>query len=98
MMSVAPTLAANLRGGREMPYVLLVDDHEPSLKQLSEVVRGAGYWCSTASSATLAVGQCDHRRPQVVVTDLSMPNLDGRGLADWIKARHPSLPLILMTG
>jgi CheY-like chemotaxis protein len=27
-----------------------------------------------------------------------MPNLDGQGLARWLRARYPSVPLILLTG
>jgi CheY-like chemotaxis protein len=41
---------------------------------------------------------CDSRRPQVVLTDLAMPNLDGQALARWLRSRFPSLPIILMTG
>jgi CheY-like chemotaxis protein len=32
------------------------------------------------------------------VTDLAMPNLDGKALARWLRARFPSIPIILMTG
>ena len=98
MLSPAPTLTTTHRVCGEKPYILLVDDHEPSLRRLRQVVKGAGYPCVVATSATAALSQCELRRPQVVVTDLAMPNLDGRGLAHWINARYPSLPLILMTG
>lgn len=92
----APTAAVPVCG--RPPYILLVDDHEPSLRLLHHVVRGAGHRCAIASSATAALRLFEAGRPQVVVTDLSMPNLDGRGLADWISARYPSLPMVLMTG
>ncbi|WP_406696550.1 response regulator [Singulisphaera sp. Ch08] len=98
MPRVAPRITTTSRVGGARPYVLLVDDHEPSLRQLHQVVKGAGHPCVVASSGALALSQCDVRRPQVIVTDLSMPNLDGRALAHWISARYPSVPLILMTG
>ena len=79
-------------------YILLVDDHEPSLRRLNEVVKLSGHASVTAKSGTEALVCCERRRPQVVVTDLSMPNLDGRGLARWLQTRHPSMPIILMTG
>lgn len=41
---------------------------------------------------------CDRHRPHVVVTDLSMPALEGDVLARWLKARYPSLPIVLVTG
>ena len=80
------------------PYVLLVDDHRPTLRRLQEVVELEGHATVAAASAAEAIRACDLRPPQVLVTDLAMPNLDGRGLARWMKARHPSVPLILVTG
>jgi CheY-like chemotaxis protein len=80
------------------PYVLLVDDHEPSLQQLHALVRLSGRRCVAARSGSEALQWCDCGRPRVVVTDLTMPNLDGRALARWLQARHPSVPMILMTG
>ncbi len=97
MLSIAPPLStAPARPAR--PYVLLVDDHIPSLRQLRDIVATAGHACRTAGSATEALRQCDLVRPRLVVTDLAMPNLDGQGLARWLHARCPSVPLILLTG
>src|SRR4051812_18784417 len=98
MLSLAPILAATRPHVRSRAYVLLVDDHAQSLQGLSTIVRSAGHPCETAATAAEAISRCDAQRPQVVVTDLMMPNLDGRGLAGWVQARSPSLPLILMTG
>ncbi|MDR3633462.1 MAG: response regulator [Isosphaeraceae bacterium] len=80
------------------PYVLLVDDHRPTLCKLQEVVELEGYATVSTTSATEAIRTCDVRPPQVVITDLAMPNLDGHGLARWVKTRYPSVPLILVTG
>jgi CheY-like chemotaxis protein len=79
-------------------YILLVDDHEPSLRQLDELVRLTGHRCVATRSGTEALLCCDRSRPRVVVTDFSMPNLDGRGLAHWLQTRHPSVAIILLTG
>jgi CheY-like chemotaxis protein len=98
MVSVAPR-STSLRTQRaKEPYILLVDDHEPSLSQLDELVSRSGYACVSAHSGTEALLCCDERPPRVVVTDLSMPNLDGLALARWLQARHPSVPIILLTG
>jgi CheY-like chemotaxis protein len=97
MLSLAPTVSAGTCNASS-PYVLLVDDHEPSLRQLHEVVRLHGHRCVSTCSPGDAVRFCDSRRPQVVLTDLAMPNLDGQALARWLRSRFPSLPIILMTG
>jgi len=80
------------------PFVLLVDDHAPSLNRLRNVVEQVGHPCISANSASDALVYCDSHPPQVVVTDLAMPDLDGLGLARWLKARYPRLPIILVTG
>jgi CheY-like chemotaxis protein len=98
MMSVAPLSIVPPLVPARGSYILLVDDHEPSLKRLDELVTLSGHRCISAHSGTDAVRLCDIRRPRVVVTDLAMPNLDGRGLARWLQMRYPSVPFILMTG
>ncbi len=98
MLSVVPLSITPAVAAGSDPYVLLVDDHEPSLRRLDELLRNSGHRCIATSSGAEALACCDNRRPRVVVTDLSMPNLDGRGLARWLQARCPSVPIILMTG
>lgn len=80
------------------PFVLLVDDHDPSLALLRALVESAGLGCVAAGSAAEALACCDVKRPAVVVTDLIMPTLDGRCLARWLGARFPKIPILLMTG
>jgi CheY-like chemotaxis protein len=97
MLSIAPPVDASVARGVQ-PYVLLVDDHEPSLHQLHDLVATAGHSCRMAHSAPEALRECDRGLPRLIVTDLSMPNLDGQGLALWLRARCPSVALILLTG
>jgi CheY-like chemotaxis protein len=62
------------------------------------VVESAGHSCVAKSSAPEALRYCEKRRPSLAVTDLIMPNVDGRGLAKGLRARHPGLPILLVTG
>jgi len=80
------------------PFVLLVDDQEPCLSLLHIIVESAGYHCVSFSSGIDALVYCDMRTPQAVVTDLELPWLNGAVLANWLKARYPSIPLLLVTG
>jgi CheY-like chemotaxis protein len=97
MMSVAPFAFSTVTPPAE-PIVLLVDDHEPSLVRLRMVVETAGYSCAAAACPAGALAFCETRRPALVVTDLAMPVLDGHALARRLKARYPSLPILLLTG
>jgi CheY-like chemotaxis protein len=97
MLNLTP-VALTVPAPSPEPFVLLVDDHEPSLVKLQKVVEAAGYRCVATTSSPEALVVCDARRPALVVTDLSMPRLDGQGLARWLKARYPTIPIMLVTG
>ena len=101
MLSVAPTVAPSAAHGSdrsEVPFVLIVDDHEPTLERLKVLVEQSGYPCVASDSAAEALIYCDQNRPALVITDLSMPRLNGDGLARWLKARYPTTPILLITG
>jgi CheY-like chemotaxis protein len=92
------TSAAPTAGLPDEPFVLLVDDHESCRRQLRQLVEMGGHACVPAESAVDALVYCDSRTPRAVVTDLVMPQIDGQGLARWLKARYPSVPIVLVTG
>ena len=96
-LSVAPLIACDPDLSKT-PFVLIVDDHAPSLERLKALIEHSGYVCVTASSAAEALIYCDQNRPALVITDYSMPRLNGDGLARWLKARYPSTPIVLITG
>jgi CheY-like chemotaxis protein len=79
-------------------YVLLVDDEEDSFLPLVKLVQFAGFESVAARSASDALACCDHRRPDLVVTDLVMPGHDGRALAKRVRRRFPEVPILLVTG
>jgi CheY-like chemotaxis protein len=75
--------------------VLLVDD-EPGVRfALSEVLHERGYRVVSVGSGPEALAALDG--VDVVVTDLSMPGMDGLELVAQIAARAPALPVILLT-
>jgi len=57
---------------------LLVEDDAEQLRPLAEIVEGLGFSVRTASSLAEARASVEHRRPDVVITDLMLP--DGEGL------------------
>jgi two-component system response regulator GlrR len=78
-------------------HVLIVDDDADLLRLLSMRLGAAGYRVSTAESARAALAQVALERPQLVVSDVQMPGMDGLALFDALRQRHPLLPVILLT-
>jgi two-component system response regulator AtoC len=75
--------------------VLLVDDEPGVLFTLSEVLTERGHKVLTARSGAEALTKLEDA--ETVVTDLSMPGMDGLELMTQIIARDPSLPVLLLT-
>jgi two-component system response regulator GlrR len=77
--------------------VLLVDDDPDLLKLISLRLSSAGYTVHTAESGESALSALAVARPNVVVTDLQMPGIDGMALFEAIHRSHPTLPVIILT-
>ncbi|MCW7539821.1 sigma 54-interacting transcriptional regulator [Aquabacterium sp. A7-Y] len=77
--------------------VLVVDDDPDMLRLLSMRLNAAGYRVTAVESAEAALNQIALERPQLVVSDVQLPGKDGLALFDDIRARHPALPVILLT-
>ena len=82
-------------------HVLMVDDDGDARVICEAMLRYAGATVRVAASALAAVRTLRHLRPDVVVTDLSMPRNDGLWLIDWIRERDRRrgdyLPVIAIT-
>ncbi len=77
--------------------LLLVDDDPDMLRLLSMRLSAAGYRVIAVSSAESALNQLELERPSLVLSDVRLPGKDGLALFDSVRARHPSLPVILLT-
>ena len=77
--------------------VLVVDDDTDLLRLLSMRLAAAGYRVLTAESAEQALAQLALARPQLVISDVQLPGLDGLALFERIRDEHPALPVILLT-
>ncbi|MDY6812994.1 MAG: sigma 54-interacting transcriptional regulator [Pseudomonadota bacterium] len=77
--------------------ILLVDDDPALLRLLSLRLENANYEVATAASGEQALVVLESSRPQLVITDLRMDGMDGLALFEAIRARHPLLPVIVLT-
>ena len=81
----------------EKRNLLLVDDDQDLLKLLAMRLEAAGYAITTASSGSEALARIGIERPQLVITDMRMPGMDGSALFDAIRVSHPALPVMMLT-
>lgn len=82
-----------------MPIILLVEDSEVD-RRLMEGLLGADFdWLvSHASNGLEAISMMADATPDVVVTDLVMPEMDGMQLVAQMAQSYPSIPVVLVTG
>ncbi|MBI4950312.1 MAG: sigma-54-dependent Fis family transcriptional regulator [Deltaproteobacteria bacterium] len=81
-----------------MKTVLIVDDEQDIREALKGVFRDEGFEVKTAGSAEEALKRLDSAPPDLVLLDIWLPGMDGIAALKEIKARHPNLPVIMISG
>lgn len=77
--------------------ILVVDDDASSREGLTLLLHIEGFVVACASDGQSALEEVPRFEPDVVLTDLHMPRLDGIGLCTKLRELDPMLPVILMT-
>ena len=77
--------------------ILVVDDDQDILKLISMRLTAAGYYISAASNGVEAMSAISLQRPDLVISDLRMPAMDGMALLEAVQNAHPTLPVIILT-
>jgi CheY-like chemotaxis protein len=81
-----------------MPLVLVVDDSQVDRVLAGRLLsRGEGMTVNFASNGIDALTSIRSSPPDLVVSDLQMPEMDGLELVEAVRREHPGLPVILMT-
>ena len=81
-----------------MTTILVVDDSPVDRAFVDGLLGKRSPWQTcTAANGIDALAQITSERPDVVVTDLQMPQMDGLELVAAIRDQHPGVPVILMT-
>ena len=81
-------------------HLLVVDDEEPIIRLEAMVLKRAGYEVTTRTSSieALAAFRANPERFDLVLTDMTMPNLTGDQLAVEMLSIKPDIPIIICTG
>ncbi|MBI5899151.1 MAG: sigma 54-interacting transcriptional regulator [Rhodocyclales bacterium] len=77
--------------------ILLVDDDPDLLRLIAIRLEAAGHVVTTAAGGAQALAQIAADRPQLVITDMRMPGMDGNALFAAVQANYPTLPVIILT-
>lgn len=81
-----------------MPNILVVDDSISVRKALERILEPHGHEVVVAASAEEALEKLAAAAPELVISDVVMPGLDGYALAEKLRERDPTLPLLLISG
>lgn len=77
--------------------ILLIDDHPAILKSVGDLLTYIGYNVVLAASGEEGVAQFERQPYDVVVTDFSMPGMNGLEVAERIKELSPTTPIVLLS-
>src|SRR5258707_14216026 len=77
--------------------ILVVDDDPGLLRLLTIRLRAENYEVEAVESAAAALAACGRFRPDLVITDLRMDQMDGIGLLKELQGRWPGLRVIILT-
>jgi CheY-like chemotaxis protein len=81
-----------------MTKVLIVDDDELFRAMLTEMVQREGHQVSMATNGNEALAAIEHSRPDLVITDILMPEKDGIELIMELAQREARIPIIAVSG
>jgi len=79
------------------PSVLVVEDDAATRAFLQDLLAAQGYRVRVAADGKEALAAIDAEHPDLVLSDVVMPNLDGISLVVQLRARQDNVPVILMS-
>ena len=82
----------------EQALILIVDDDYDFLEINRFILEGAGYRVTTATNPAEALKRVDEEVPDLVITDLTMPEMNGLEFAREILALRPDIPFAIASG
>jgi len=81
----------------EKSLILVVDDESDSLAYLFDLLHNEGYRVLPTSSPLEALEHAAKKKPQLIISDLRMPDMDGMELLDRVRTISPGTRVILLT-
>lgn len=82
---------------RNGAHILLVDDHPKALEPFEIRLKALGHRTTIAQNGELALGVVERDRPDLVVLDVTMPEMNGYQACRAIKRVDPKIGIIILT-
>jgi twitching motility two-component system response regulator PilH len=80
-----------------MAKILVIDDSSFQQKIIKSLLSGSGHELLFATNGKEGLNLTDRSKPDLVIADLLMPDLDGYTYLEQVRKRSPSLPVIVLT-
>ena len=94
----SPRAAPRLIGGAVISTVLIIDDYPAVRKALRGLLEKlCSVVCIEAANGTDAIAKTEVSRPDLIVLDLSMPEMNGFELATALRKTMPQVPIFMFT-
>jgi DNA-binding NtrC family response regulator len=79
------------------PRILLIDDETGILESLRILLKGEGFQVTVALGGRAGLDRLDDGEPDLVLSDIRMPDVTGVQVLAAVRERYPACPVILMT-
>jgi CheY-like chemotaxis protein/anti-sigma regulatory factor (Ser/Thr protein kinase) len=80
-----------------MARVLVVEDSPTQAADIRFLLEDAGLDVNLASDGYAALSSLERDLPDLIVTDLQMPHMDGLTLVETVRGKYPTVPVVLIT-
>ncbi len=83
---------------RSSVRILVVDDEVINQKIIGSILKANGYDVDIASDGVIALMQIAKEKFDLILSDISMPNLDGYQMLEYMKAHSIDIPVVFLSG
>ena len=81
-----------------MANILIIDDDTAIQSVFSQYLQALGHNIVTATNGKDGIALLNKQPPELIITDIMMPEMDGLELVNYIRNNYPKLPVIAISG
>lgn len=81
-----------------MRHILVIDDDAAVRRTVERILVSSGFTVTSAFDGRQGLARCKERRPDLVITDILMPEMEGIETISRLRALYADLPILAMSG